>query len=248
MVPASSFGALDAVGKLASLPGVVVAQQGWMQPSNPNRPTLRVAILLGSVREQRKGIRVARFLFDQCTERGHKPALIDPGEYALPLLDKMYKEYAPGEAPAPLERLAEQIIAADAYIVTTAEYNHTVPPALANLLDHFLEEYFYKASAIVSYSAGRFGGVRAAVTLRSMLAELGMPSIPSALSVPHVSDEFDEEGRPRDRAWVERAAKFLTEFEWYADALRNARLGREAACPERSDVCQNVGQTVSRSS
>ena len=28
--------------------------------------------------------------------------------------------------------------------------------ALKNLLDHFLEEYFWRPSAIVSYSAGRF--------------------------------------------------------------------------------------------
>jgi NAD(P)H-dependent FMN reductase len=40
-------------------------------------------------------------------------------------------------------------------------------------LDHFLEEYFWRPSAIVCYSAGQFGGVRAAMQLRMTLAELG---------------------------------------------------------------------------
>ena len=48
----------------------------------------------------------------------------------------MYKEYPPGGAPEALERLAERVKAADAYVIVSGEYNHTVPPALANLLDH----------------------------------------------------------------------------------------------------------------
>ena len=33
--------------------------------------------------------------------------------------------------------------------------------ALKNTLDYFLEEYFFKPSAIISYSVGSFGGVSA---------------------------------------------------------------------------------------
>ena len=80
-----------------------------------------------------------------------------------------------------LERLAGLIKAADGFIIVSGEYNHSIPPALSNLLDHFLEEYFWRPSAIVCYSAGPFGGVRAAMQLRAMLCELGTPSIPSLL-------------------------------------------------------------------
>src|SRR5437870_10174657 len=100
----------------------------------------------------------------------------------------MYKEYPPGTAPGDLERLATIIKAADAYVVVSAEYNHSVPPALSNLLDHFLEEYFFKPSAIVCYSAGGYGGVRAAMQLRAMLAEMGMSSIPSILPFPKAQE------------------------------------------------------------
>lgn len=193
--------------------------------------TLKVAIIYGSVRSERQGIRAARYIEKRCASRGHDATLVDPLEHPLPLLDKMYKEYGDGEAPAVLERLAGIIKAADAYIVVSAEYNHTVPPALTNLLDHFLEEYFWKPSAIVCYSAGSFGGVRAAMTLRAMLAELGMSSIPSLLPIPRVQKAFDEVGTPADEAMDKRADKFLTEFEWYANALKAAR---ETRC-ERSE-------------
>ena len=111
----------------------------------------------------------------------------------------MYKEYPAGQAPEVLERLAGQIKAADAFIIVSGEYNHCIPPALSNLLDHFLEEYFWRPSAIVCYSAGPFGGVRAAMQLRAMLCELGTPSIPSLLPIPKVQDAFDDDGHASRR-------------------------------------------------
>ena len=122
-----------------------------------------------------------------------------------------------------LERLAGQIKAADAFIVVSGEYNHSIPPALSNLLDHFLEEYFWRPSAIVCYSAGPFGGVRAAMQLRAMLCELGTPSIPSLLPIPKVQDAFDDDGRALDEAYHRRADRFLAELEWYATAIKTAR-------------------------
>jgi len=184
---------------------------------------LRLVVFYGSVRSERQGIRAARFILNKCRERGHEVALIDPVEFQLPLLDKMYKEYEPDRAPEVLQRMARVIIPADGYVVVSGEYNHTVPPALANLLDHFLEEYFWKPSAIVCYSAGAFGGVRASIALRAMLAEMGMSSIPSVLPIPTVQHAFDDEGRPTDEVYHKRAARFLDELEWYACALREAR-------------------------
>jgi NAD(P)H-dependent FMN reductase len=186
-------------------------------------PPLDLLVIYGSVRHHRQGIKAARFIVGQCTERSHRTTLVDPAQEQLPLLDRMYKEYEPGQAPLALERLAQRIKGADAFIIVTGEYNHSIPPALSNLLDHFLEEYFWRPSAIVCYSAGAFGGVRAAIQLRAMLCELGMPSIPSILPVPSVQDAFDDNGHPRDDAYHRRAARFLDELEWYAHALKAAR-------------------------
>ena len=184
---------------------------------------LKIAVLYGSVRTERKGIRAARFVVDQLSERGHEPTLVDALEYRLPLLDRMYKEYPKGQAPEPLERLATLYRAADAFVIVSGEYNHGIPPALSNLLDHFLEEYFFRPSAIVCYSAGAFGGVRAAMQLRMSLAELGMPSIPSLFPIPRVQDAFEEDGRAKDVAYERRIGRFVDELAWYAEALKAAR-------------------------
>lgn len=184
---------------------------------------LNIPVILGSVRRDRIGIRVARYLVNGLAARGHQVTLIDPVEYPLPLLDRMYKEYAPGEAPVTLERLAVHIRAADAYVVVSGEYNHSIPPALSNLLDHFLEEYFFRPSAIACYSAGAFGGVRAAMQLRAMLGELGTPSIPSILPFPKAQEMLGEDGTPTSDRLARGTGRFFEELEWYASALQAAR-------------------------
>jgi NAD(P)H-dependent FMN reductase len=186
---------------------------------------LDILIIYGSVRRDRQGIKAARFILQACLERGYRATLVDPAEEKLPLLDRMYKEFPPDQRPENLERLAAGIREADAFIIVSGEYNHSIPPALSNLLDHFLEEYFWRPSGIVCYSAGAFGGVRAAMQLRAMLCELGTPSIPSLLPIPHVQDAFDDDGRPQDQEYHRRAARFLDELEWYANALKAARAG-----------------------
>ena len=185
--------------------------------------SLRTAILYASVREARAGIRVVRYLTAPLRRRGHTTAVIDAAEQRLPLLDRMYKEYERGSAPIVLEALAELYRRMDAFVIVSGEYNHGIPPALKNLLDHFLEEYFFRPSAIVCYSAGQFGGVRAAMQLRMTLAELGMPSIPSLLPIPRVQDAFTPAGDPADPAFERHSERFFRELEWYAHALQQAR-------------------------
>ncbi len=182
-----------------------------------------IPVLLGSVRRDRQGIRAARMIMRALSSRGQKPVLVDPMDLQLPLLDRMYKEYPKGEAPHALQHLAELYGRADGFIIVSAEYNNGIPPALKNLLDHFLEEYFWRPSAIVCYSAGQFGGVRAAMQLRMTLAELGMPSIPSVLPIPHIQNVLSENGEPSAGGEVHGLSRFLDEFTWYADALRTQR-------------------------
>jgi NAD(P)H-dependent FMN reductase len=186
---------------------------------------VNVAVLLGSVRSGRRGIRAASYVERRLRERGHAVTVVDPLVLQLPLLDRMYKEYPTGTAPPTLEQLATLYRAADAFVVVSGEYNHSIPPALSNLLDYFLEEYFWRPSAIVCYSAGPFGGVRAAMQLRAMLCELGMPSISSLFALPRIQDLLDEDGSTTDAALDRRFTRFADELEWYAEALRARRAG-----------------------
>ncbi len=184
---------------------------------------LRIPVIYGSVRSGRQGIKIARFVERQLRGRGHEVVLVDPLEEQLPVLERRFKDYEPGTAPAALERLAGLYRQADAFVIVSGEYNHSVPPALTNLLDHFLEEYFFRPSGIVSYSSGAYAGVRATVQLREMLCTLGMPSIPATFAVPKVQAAATEDGSTSDPALEQRFGRFAAELEWYAEALQAQR-------------------------
>jgi NAD(P)H-dependent FMN reductase len=188
-----------------------------------------IAVLLGSVRSERMGERAAKWAVSQLESRGHEVVLVDAAALKLPLLDKMWKEikkdppakYAKlHETLAPLAKLYER---ADGFCVVSAEYNHSVPPGLSNLIDHFLEEYFFRPSAIVCYSGGPFGGVRAAMQLRALLAETGMPSIPSLQPVPSIGSALSADGVALTQDLAEKSGRFFDEFEWYMRALKAER-------------------------
>lgn len=184
---------------------------------------LKVALLYGSVRTERQGVRVFKYLAQKLNERNYTVHAIDPMKYELPLLDIRHFEYNKGEAPENMEKVAQMLDDADGFLVVTGEYNHSLPPALKNLLDHYHKQYLYKPSAIASYSAGRFGGVRAAVHARVVLGELGTPSIPTILPFPSMSENFNENGEPQAGFKEKSTHRFLDEFHWYMTALKNQR-------------------------
>lgn len=181
---------------------------------------LSLLLVLGSVRRDRAGTRLTRYLERQISARGIKAVLLDPMVLNLPLLDRMYKEYPRGEAPNDMETAAGFIRSADGVIVVSAEYNHGIPPALKNTLDHFLEEWFHKPAGIATYSAGRFGGVRAAMQLRMTLAELGMPMISTLLPVPEITAALDGDSNDQSGRLGNASHQFLTELEWWCRAAK----------------------------
>ncbi len=201
-----------------------------------NTKNLNTAVIYGSARRDRQGIRAARFVVRKLEERKHDVTLVDSEVCDLPMLDWMYKEYASGKAPPAMQTVAEILSAADGFVIVSGEYNHSIPSALKNLLDHFQGEYLYKPSGIVTYSAGPFGGVRALVNLRGILAELGTPSIPSAFPISQIHNAFDDDGNAADKAYDERIVKFLDEYEWYASAFRQARF--QEKCSDNAPVQQ----------
>jgi NAD(P)H-dependent FMN reductase len=111
----------------------------------------------------------------------------------------------------------------DAFILVTAEYNHSIPPALANMLDHFGEEFKYKACGIISYSNGPVGGARCGEHLRLLCSTLGMPPIPvsPAWGLANKADA------PEGKSFVENFERtfkvFIEQLIWYAEAYKAKR-------------------------
>jgi NAD(P)H-dependent FMN reductase len=186
----------------------------------------RILVFYGSYRSDRMGIRLADFVVDGLRSRGEDVEFIDAKEIGLPMLDRMYKEYPKGAAPAVLEKLAGQIREADGFVFITGEYNWGVQPGLKNLTDHFLEEWFWRPAAIASYSAGRFSGVRAATAWHGTLSEMGMVVISSTIGAGPIAQTLSADGKPIGEGGkaLERAfPRFADDLIWWVEAAKEQR-------------------------
>ncbi|WP_435660057.1 NADPH-dependent FMN reductase [Leisingera caerulea] len=126
------------------------------------------------------------------------PASVVEADLSLPLYDGD-AEAADGIPPA-VQKLADQIAAADAVAISTPEYNKGPSGVLKNALDWVSRTegnpWADKPVAVMSAAAGRAGGEQAQALLRGFL----VPFQPRVLSGPGVhlagsSKEFDETGR-----------------------------------------------------
>jgi len=186
----------------------------------------RILVLYGSYRSDRMGIRLAQFVVEGLRARGDDVELIDARAIGLPMLDRMYKEYPKGQAPAALETLAGKIRDAEGFVFITGEYNWGMQPGLKNLTDHFLEEWFWRPAAIASYSAGRFSGARAALAWHGTLSEMGMVVVSSTLSVGPIGQTLDADGKAIGDAgkFLEKAfPRFADDLKWWVEAARSQR-------------------------
>ncbi|GAA0727191.1 NADPH-dependent FMN reductase [Sphingomonas japonica] len=188
-----------------------------------------ILVLYGSYRSDRAGIRLARYLVDRLAQRGAAAELIDAQAVGLPMLDRMFKEYAEGEAPAAMAELAGKIRSAYGFVFVTGEYNWGMQPGLKNLTDHFLEEWFWRPAAIASYSAGRLGGARSNSMWHPTLSEMGMVVVPSTLTVGTIGASLDAGGNPvgEGGAALDKAfPRFADDLAWWAEAARAQRQRR----------------------
>lgn len=183
-------------------------------------------VFYGSYRSDRMGIRLADYIVKGLAKSGVSAELIDAKAIALPILDRMYKEHAPGTAPSQMEALAAKIKAADAFLFVVGEYNWGVQPGLKNLTDHFLEEWFWRPAAIASYSAGRIAGARANLSWHGILSEMGMVVISSTLSVGTVGTALDSSALPTGeagKALEDAFPRFIADLAWWAEAAKAQR-------------------------
>ena len=198
------------------------------------REALKFVLFLGTVRENNQGSKAAKFLLKKISESGHSAQLLDPEVLDLPLLKKPVHFYkSPSEAPNVLQDSLKVIQDADAFVVITAEYNHSMPPALTNMMDYFpIPAYRFRPTGICCYSMGSFGGVRAAMQVRCFMGELGSPSVGTILAIPQIQNVLNEDGGTQPGETGERliknSEKMIKELSWYAEALKShsAKEGR----------------------
>ncbi|MEG3179574.1 NADPH-dependent FMN reductase [Sphingomonas sp. LT1P40] len=186
----------------------------------------KILVLYGSYRSDRMGIRLARWLVTQLDARGCDAELIDAQAVGLPMLDRMFKEYPAGEAPAAMQELRDKIVTADGFLFVTGEYNWGMQPGLKNLTDHFLEEWFCRPAAIASYSAGRLGGARSNSMWHPTLSEMGMVVVSSTLTVGQIGRSLTEQDEPLGEggeALIRSFPRFADDLLWWVEAAKAQR-------------------------
>jgi len=195
---------------------------------------MKLLVFLGTVRDSappnppRLGLRVAKACVSQLHQGDHSAELIDPLAFDLEPIFKPHFAYARGKAPSQLQSLADKIEAADGYVMVSPEYNHSMSPALAHLLNHFGSSLFsYKPSAIVTYSAGQWGGTRAAVGMRTFLSELGCLPVSAMVQIPKAHEVLAEDGEFLEtvdaEGWIDYFARTFIQLKWWASAAQNQR-------------------------
>ncbi|MDF6042347.1 NAD(P)H-dependent oxidoreductase [Streptomyces sp. JH14] len=185
---------------------------------------LKVAVIVASNREGRFAPVVTDWFLSRTADHPDvETDLVDVAALDLPTA----LGHRPGpDTQAQLAEVSLRLAAADAFVVVTPEYNHSYPAPLKNLIDRHRAEWQAKPVAFVSYG-GVSGGLRAVEHLRQVFAELHAVSIRDTVSFHNAGALFDDEGRHRDPANVDAAAKtLLDQLVWWGRTLRDAKAVR----------------------
>jgi NAD(P)H-dependent FMN reductase len=177
-----------------------------------------IPIILGSTRRGRQSPKVARFLAERMRRSERiETEVLDLLACDFPIMEERLR--LQDDPPPGLRELGDKIGRADALVIVTPEYNGGYPGVLKNALDYFLPEYRHKPIALVTVSAGSFGGLSCLAQLRQVALTMGALPIPAAFPISRVQDSFDEDGTPKDPSYEKRATAFIGELLWFTEAI-----------------------------
>ncbi|MFF0275061.1 NADPH-dependent FMN reductase [Streptomyces sp. NPDC004330] len=182
---------------------------------------LTLALVVASDREGRFAPVVTDWFRSRLAEReDFTVTVVDLAEIDLPT--SLSHDPSPA-VRAELAKVSPVLEAADAYVVVTPEYNHSFPASLKNLIDRHYTEWQAKPVGFVSYG-GISGGLRAVEQLRQVYAEMHAVTVRDTVSFHHAHGLFDADGRHKDPAAAEGAAKaLLDQLGWWGRALKDAK-------------------------
>jgi chromate reductase len=166
----------------------------------------------------REALRIAR-------ESGVAGEFIDLKEYPMPVYDGDI-EAATG-IPAGTAALGKKILAADALIISTPEYNGSIPGVLKNAIDWLSREEPVslegKHLLLLAASPGRLGGVRSLWHTRQPFEVLGVHVFPGMMGLSDAYSAFDEQGWLRDELNTAQLRKTVDRFIKYLNITSDAR-------------------------
>ncbi len=181
----------------------------------------RILAFAGSTREASFNKRLVRAAAGFASAAGAAVTAIDLRDFPLPLFDEDIE--ARDGLPEPGRRLKELFRQNDGLLISTAEYNSSLPAVLKNAIDWLsrpeagqapLSCFNGKVAAIMAASPGALGGLRCLYHLRAVLQNINVMVLPEMRAVSSAQNAFDDQGAIRDegvRTAVERIARQLVD-------------------------------------
>jgi NAD(P)H-dependent FMN reductase len=196
----------------------------------------KLHVIIGSTRPGRAADLVAPWVIDRTQNHGgFDVEVLDLREWALPMFAETYETVGDFNDPtysSPVVRSWNHKIAeADAFLVITPEYNHSVPAVLKNAIDSVFVSFAFrnKPVAVVGYSGGIAGGVRAIEHLAQIAIEAEMVPIRTATIIPQVFQAFTSDNQPVNSVADISLQIALDDLKWWSDALEAARADGQLA-------------------
>jgi chromate reductase len=181
----------------------------------------RVLAFSGSARRDSLNRKLLAVVIDAVRAVGGEVTLVDLNEYPLPLYhgDLEDKEGLPANA----QKLIDLILAHQALLIASPEYNSQITPLLKNTIDWCTRAddnpLRGKVASVVSASPGQFGGIRSMTLARQLLTHLGCFVIPAQCILPHADKAFDASGRLQDARTQKAVVAVATELVRVATKL-----------------------------
>lgn len=194
----------------------------------------RLQIIIGSTRPTRQADKVAPWVIDRATSHGgFEVEVLDLRDWPLPIFAEhvgTIGDFADPTYSQPIvKRWNQKIKEADAYLVITPEYNHSVPGVLKNAIDNVFVSFAFRNKPLVAvgYSGGVAGGVRAIEHLAQIAVEAELVPLRTSVVIPQVAEAFDDNGSPRNLVTDISLRVALDDLAWWASALERARADGE---------------------
>jgi chromate reductase len=135
-------------------------------------------------------------------------------------------------APEAVRALRAAFAGADAVLISTPEYNSSVPGHLKNALDWVSRPLATnplrnKPAVVIGASTGAFGAVWAQAELRKVLSAIGARVVEAEVAVGHAPTRFDEDGTLTDEDLREQLGEVVDALA--AAVAERAELARSAA-------------------
>jgi chromate reductase len=189
---------------------------------------VRLLTFAGATRTQSLNRRLALLAFRIAEANGIASTLAELRDYPMPLYDGDL-EAAQG-VPENARRFRDLMAAHDGILIVSPEYNASVTPLLKNTIDWVSrikptperpDVFRSRPFAICGASPGRFGAMRALLTLRQVLAVgLGALVLPRQVALSQANAAFDEQGHLKDKAVQDQLKKTVEELAAMAARLK----------------------------